>query len=493
MSIKLTAVNFMPNVEMSKSKVFIGIAISFAAGILVASKFNISAQAVYLFVGACVVGFALSFISHKKTTALIALFLFCGGLGFLRLQVSQMPNRYLGLFEEKQSLEGYIVEDVDIRTDKQLITFRPKGSNQSVLITATLGQKFFYGDWIVAEGKLNEAKNFDDFDYQKYLERFNVYAVMSYPKVLILKSHQLNPVKEFLLNVKSAFAKRIGQFIKEPQASLLMGILIGARKTLPQSVIDNFNTAGVSHVIAISGYNISIIIKSLEYLAKLFGRRFSFWLSLIIIFGFVIISGASASVIRAAVMGSLLLVAFNIGRQYSITPALFFSALVMLIINPKILFWDIGFQLSFAATFGIVYFSPLLDKLTSGWPNPIQIKSILLTTMAAIVSTLPFILFYFGRLSLVAPLVNILILPFVPLTMLLGFLTVLPIVGSGFAFLSNFLLLYILRITEIFAGFKFSSLEVKISSWMFLVLVLGVFGLYFGLKRLAAAKSSKVE
>ncbi|HYV33243.1 MAG TPA: ComEC/Rec2 family competence protein, partial [Candidatus Limnocylindria bacterium] len=272
-----------------------------------------------------------------------------------------------------------------------------------------------------------------------------------------------------------------------------MGILIGARKTLPQSVIDNFNTTGVSHVIAISGFNISIIIKSLEYLAKLFGRRFSFWLSLIIIFSFVILSGASASVIRAAVMGSLLLIAFNIGRQYSITPALFFSAAVMLLINPKILFWDIGFQLSFAATLGIVYFSPLLDQITQNWPNPVQLKSILLTTMAAIVSTLPLILFYFGRLSLVAPLVNILILPFVPLTMLLGFLTVLPFVGAGFAFLANFLLLYMLHVTEFFAGLKYSSLEVKISSWMFLVLALVVFGLYFGLKQLSNNKSSRVE
>ncbi len=476
---------------MSKSKIFTGVAISFAAGIFTASKFSISGQAVYIFIGVCVLVFALAFVSQYKTSALAALFLFCAGLGVLRLQVSQIPSQYVNLYGEKQSLEGYIVEDVDMRTDKQLITFKPKGYNQNILITTTLGQKFFYGDWIVAEGKLNEPKNFEDFDYQKYLERFNVYAVMSYPKALILKNHRLNPVNEFLLQIKSAFAKRISQFIKEPQASLLMGILIGARKTLPQSVMDNFNNTGVSHVIAISGYNISVIIKALESLAKLFGRRVSFWLSVIFIFGFVILSGASASVIRAAVMGALLLVAFNIGRQYSITPALFFAALAMLVINPKILFWDIGFQLSFAATFGIVYFSPLLDSLTSRWPNPIQIKSILLTTMAAIVSTLPLILFYFGRLSVVAPLVNILILPFVPLTMLLGFLTVLPVVGAGFAFLVNFLLLYILHVTEIFSAFKFSSLEVKISSWVFLALVLGVFGLYFGLKRLAGARPSQ--
>ncbi|HYV33865.1 MAG TPA: ComEC/Rec2 family competence protein [Candidatus Limnocylindria bacterium] len=474
---------------MSKSKVFVGIAVSFALGILLASKFNIAAQVVYIFIAACVLGFALAFLSSRKMFAVFAVFLFFVGLGALRLQTSQVPSEFISLYDTKPKLEGYIVEDVDVRTDKQLLTIQPKGFGQNILATVPLSQSYFYGDWVTVEGKLTGPKAFDDFDYQKYLERFNVYAVTSYPKILILKNHQLNPIKEFLLRIKAGFASRIGSFIREPQASLLMGILIGARKTLPQTIIDNFNADGVSHIIAISGYNISVIIMALEYLARFLGRRLSFWLSVAVIFGFVILSGASASVIRAAVMGSLLLIAFNIGRQYSITPALFFAALIMLVINPKILFWDISFQLSFAATLGIVYFSPVLEKLTTSWPNPWQIKNILLTTMAAIVSTLPLILLYFGRLSLVAPAVNILILPFVPVTMLLGFLTVLPFVGPGFAFLANFLLVYMLNITEMFAKFRFSSVDVKISSLIFLGLILLVFGLYFGLRRLSARAS----
>ena len=261
---------------MSKSKIFIGIAISFAVGVLSASRFNIDAQAVYIFIAVCVLVFALSFISAAKKPALAALFLFCGGLGILRLQASISPNEYQSLVGEKQQMEGYIVEDIDIRSNEQLITFKPKGSSTSILITTTLVQKFFYGDWLAIDGKLEEAKNFGDFDYQKYLERYNIYAVMRYPKILILKSHGLNPVKELLLKIKSAFAGRLAQLFHEPQSSLLLGILIGAKKTLPTNITDAFNRAGLSHIIAVSGFNISIIVGALAYAAWVIGRRNSF-------------------------------------------------------------------------------------------------------------------------------------------------------------------------------------------------------------------------
>ncbi|MCL5666747.1 MAG: competence protein ComEC family protein, partial [Patescibacteria group bacterium] len=403
---------------MSKSKIFIWLCVSFALGVWLASRFNLPREYVYGLLAFASTILVLAVLAARHAASLAAVFLLAACLGALRLQASQIPNEFSDLFGAKQRLEGYVVEDPDIRPEKQMVTFRPKGYGQNVLATLPLTQEYFYGDWIVAEGKVAEPKNFEDFDYQKYLERFNVYATMSYPKILILKSHQLNPVKENLLKIKHAFAQRISNFLNEPQASLLMGILIGARKTLPQNVVDNFNATGVSHIIAISGYNISIIIKALEYLARLLGRKMSFWLSLLVIAGFVIVSGASASVIRAAIMGGCLLLAFYIGRQYSISPILFFSAFVMLLLNPKILYWDISFQLSFAATAGIVYFSPLLETATAGWPGLLKTKDIFLTTMAAIVVTLPLILLYFGRLSLVAPVTNILLLPFIPFTML---------------------------------------------------------------------------
>jgi len=467
---------------MSKSKIFIWLAVSFAIGVFLASVIVIRKDIIYLVLGLSTAVFGLTISSKKKWVALGGAFLFVAALGVVRLQAAQVPNEYNSYFGTKQRLEGYIVEDADVRTNNQLLTIRPINFRQNILVTVPLGRDYFYGDWVVVEGKITQAQSFDDFDYEKYLERFNTYALVRYPEVWVLKSHQLSWIKEHVLRVKAAFVARSGRLLPEPQRSLLLGILIGAKKTLPPEVVDNFNATGTSHIIAISGFNISIIITSLSFLAYVVGRRVSFWLSLVVIISFVILSGASASVIRAALMGTLLLMSFNIGRQYAVGPSLFFAALVMLVLNPKILFWDVGFQLSFLATAGIIYIVPLVEEVTERWPNPLHIKSMVVVTLAAIASTLPLILFQFGRLSIIAPVANILIVPFVPLTMLVGFLTVLPIVGPGFAFLANLALLYMLRVVAILASIPYSSLDLHIARWMFLALIGLVIVLFGGLK-----------
>ncbi len=477
---------------MSKSKVFIFIAISFALGILAASKFSLPNFHLFVAGAILIAFFGISFYSKKNKLTLAALFLFCACLGAFRLNLASIENEYKSMFGGKHQLEGYIVEDIDIRTDKQLLTFLPKGYNQRLLITAPLSQEYFYGDWIVVNGKIDEPKNFEDFDYQKYLERFDIYGVSRYPKILVLKNHQQNFIKESLLRVKYAFTKRVGKMFKEPQGSLLLGIIIGAKKALPQDLVDDFQATGTTHIIAISGFNITIIVAALSFLAKYIGRKNCFWLTLSVIAGFVVLTGASASVLRAGLMGFMLIVSLQIGRQYAVVPALFLSGLFMLILNPKILFWDMGFQLSFAATLGIVYFYPLFARLTKDWINPLSLKDNFFTTISAIIATLPLIALTFGRISLVAPLANVLILPFLPLTMLLGFLSVLPFVGPGFAYTANFFLVYIIKTVAILSSWRFSSIDVNISLWMFWLMVCAV-GVIYALLHFAAKNIKKDE
>lgn len=460
--------------------------------------FNVPRQAVLIFLAASLSAFALAFYGRNNKTALGLLFLFCAGLGSLRLQVSLVPNQFEEFFDAKQKLEGYIVEDVDVRSTQQLITFKPNGFSQNILISARLGQRFFYGDWIVAEGKVTAAKNYEDFDYQKYLERFNVYATMSYPKILMLKSDRLNPVTGGLLKIKAAFLARLGSFLDEPQNSLAVGILIGGHGTLPKEIVNNFSVTGISHIIAVSGFNITIIILAIASLAEIIGRRNSVWLAAAAIVAFVIICGASASVVRAAIMGSLMLTSLSLGRQYSVAPAMFFAALIMLILNPKILFWDAGFQLSFAATLGIIYFMPEFNKLTENrgagssagfWraalsglalvADDLGLKTLVLTTFSAIIATMPLIVLNFGIVSLSAPMVNVLVVPAVPWSMLFGFLTALPFVGAGCAMVANWILIYILKVTEFFAGLPYSSLNAQIGLPVFLLLCGAVFGFYY--------------
>jgi competence protein ComEC len=449
---------------MIKSRVFIGCAVGFAVGILVQSKFQLPPTVTLV---SCGIGTALLATSKKHFVAV--LWLLCACFGLQRQQLANHANQYQAILKTKQQFEAVIIADVDVRADHQLLTVRPDGYGQNILITTSKYRHYSYGDRLLVSGKITEPKAGDDFDYKAYLLRWNTYALASYPKIIILKTGQGNWWVRQLLGIKYAFIRQVNQVLPEVESNLLLGILIGARKALPQEIIDNFNATGVSHVIAISGYNISIIISSLGFLDRHIGRKTNFWLNLAVVAAFVIMSGASASVNRAAIMGALVLMSSRAGRLYAITPALCLAAAVMLLFNPRILYWDASFQLSFLATGGVVYLAPLLEDLTSNWPRFLGVKPILTTTMAAIVATLPFMLYQFGRLSVVAPVVNVLVLPLVPTTMLFGFLAGIPFFGAGFGLVAHWLLRYMLAVTAYFAHLKYASIELHTSQIGFII------------------------
>lgn len=473
---------------MRKSKIFVGLCVSFIAGVLVGSVAGIPKPWLFAVMAFCVAGFALNVTptnhhqgveTRRPSFYVIFACLFFACVGAWRLQaIHGVPNEYASWFGQKQDFEGVISEDVDVRTDRQMITVTPDGFHQRVLVTLTKTNAYFYGQRVWLRGKVVEARGFDGFDYPGYLERFNTYALMRYPSAIVLREHQGNMLKEGMLRLKAAVVRRAGQVLAEPHGSLLMGILIGARKSLPEDVVANFIATGTSHIIAVSGYNVSVIVGVLGYLAYALGRRRTLWVGLAVIVGFTVIAGASASVVRAAVMGIVLLLAQTRGRLYAVTPALALAAAGMLFANPKILYWDVGFQLSFAATVGIVYGVPILEKLTQSWPKLWGLKTTMLVTVAAVAATLPLVLLHFGRLSVVALVVNVLILPFVPLVMLLGAFVVLPWVGAGVGYLLWFPLEYILRVTSWFARLPFASVEINVSPASILGVIIFIVSAY---------------
>jgi competence protein ComEC len=466
-------------IHWTKSIIFVLLSVSFAIGILLESIIDINTTALGVVSACLIASFGILYSSKKSPAALtIALMAIAAVFGSFRMQAAFEQNQFETLFDRRHELEGVIVSGIDLRTDKQLFEFQPDGFDQKILITTTLYAAYEYGDRMVVIDKIERAKNFDDFDYEKFLEKDGVYAVMRYPKILPLEPGQGNWLIEKILSLKSYLVSRLERIMPEPERSLLLGILIGAKKTLPDSIIEDFNRTGTSHIVAVSGYNISIIIVALASLAKFFGRRASFWLSMLFIVIYVIMSGASSSVLRAAIMGVLLLTSLTSGRLYRIIPALMFAALCMLLINPKILYYDVGFQLSFLATLGIVLFVPLLESYTKKIPNVGQLKPMVLATISAIIATTPLILLQFERFSVIAPVVNILILPIVPLTMLFGFLSVIPYFSYGFGLVSLGLLRYMLRVTELFSRLSFSSLEFHISTLSFLSLYLSIAMVY---------------
>jgi competence protein ComEC len=296
-------------------------------------------------------------------------------------------------------------------------------------------------------GKVVSAEEFDGFDYPGFLAKSNIYALSRYPKVVVLKNHQGNWVYEKIFDLKSWFTKRIQQVYPEPESGLLLGLLIGARRGLPDLIREQFVRTGTSHVMAVSGFNIAIFIGGLSGLAFFFGRKFTLFISFITIAVFVILVGPSGSVLRAAGMGYAMLLAINIGRLYFPLNIMLLVAGAMTLINPRILFWDVGFQLSLAATVGIILVYPLA-KLYLDTKLKAVLFGPLVITLAATLFTLPLTLWQFEQLSVVGPVANVLLAPVIEIAMGFGALSFLPFMGVGFAYVNYFVLKYMLVVVE---------------------------------------------
>ena len=244
------------------------------------------------------------------------------------------------------------------------------------------------------------------------------------------------------------------------KAALIAGMTIGAKEGFSKEFKDKMSISGTTHIVALSGYNISIIsLNVLAILALFLTRSASFYITVAVISLFVLMTGAEASAVRAAIMGILALFAKERERQFSMKNAIIFAATGMVLVNPRVLVFDLGFQLSFAALLGIVYFLPVLQKIfrfeKSGF---FSWRENALTTISAQLAVVPLLLGKFGTVSLTSIFANILILGAVPLTMGLGFIIALSGLASEFlavaiALQAGLLLGYELLVIDVFSKF----------------------------------------
>lgn len=278
---------------------------------------------------------------------------------------------------------------------------------------------------------------------------------------------------EKAMGSKNVFAKSIDRIFPEPSASLLNGILFGIRGDIPSGFFQDLQKAGMLHVIALSGQNISILIAVIVRLTGFLGKKMSIAVSVVGIFAFIMFVGPSASVIRAGAMGSLSLVALFFGRQYLALWGLFMSGAVMIFIKPDLIS-DVGFQLSFLATLGIIIFSQRQAVTAKSFMERLiyDFRATFWTTVSAQIFTTPVIMANFGRFSVISILTNVLVLWTVPIIMGLGFLAavgglVMMPIGLIVGFFCNMLLIYFVTIVNISASLPFASFEVpEFKLWM---------------------------
>ncbi len=264
----------------------------------------------------------------------------------------------------------------------------------------------------------------------------------------------------------ATFTSIISQLLPEPHAGLLNGILFGTKATINKDFLDALIKTGTLHIVALSGMNISILAGIISTsLLRVFSRRISSLLTVGSIIGFVWFVGLSPSVIRAAIMGCITLLAVVFGRQTWSLYSLFIAGGLMLLFDMHVIA-SLSFQLSFLATLGIIVFGNEKSRPDGHQPlHPLlsMLKTDLRTTLAAQVFTVPLILFTFGRISLVSPLTNILIGWIIqPLTILgmaialLGFIW-LPL-GQIFAWFAWVLLHYLILVIELTSRLPFASI-----------------------------------
>ena len=254
----------------------------------------------------------------------------------------------------------------------------------------------------------------------------------------------------------------------------MLGILIGARSTISPELQMAFQRTGTSHLVALSGFNITIIAIAISWMLSGFhlSSRAKLMISAASVTLFVLLVGGGASVVRAAIMGILALIARERGRIYEMTNALLFAAIVMILINPYLLRFDLSFQLSFLATLGIIIMPPKLESWLLWSAKESGIAEILYATLGAELFVFPLILWQFGRVSLIGPLANLLVLPLIPFTMLLGFLVgvlgmIAPSLAYILAWVGHLLTSYELGVIKLLSAFPGSSATLpKVFTWI---------------------------
>ncbi|MBI4318283.1 MAG: DNA internalization-related competence protein ComEC/Rec2 [Chloroflexi bacterium] len=328
-----------------------------------------------------------------------------------------------------------------------------------------------YGDTLELTGRLESPPVFDDFDYRGYLARQGIHSTMAYPRVRVLGNQGVAPLSWIY-----AFRKRLSQALDtaltEPQASLAKGILLGIRTSMPQPLLDAFSRTNTTHILAISGWNISLVVSFLCLVGgKLLGRRQMLAFAVGGILLYTTLIGPQPSVVRAAIMGTLLVAASYLGRPSDAIAWLAIAATGMTALNPLLL-WDVGFQLSFVATAGLALLAPTFQSRLSFLPT--WLNESLSATFAAQLATVPVLASTFGQFSPVTFVANLLVMPaMLPIMLLSALASVVGLIWTPLGYLPASLdwlfLSYMIGVVEYTASLPLASIAIAGFSFVLFV------------------------
>lgn len=366
----------------------------------------------------------------------------------------------------KQDFIGLVVEEPDIREAYTNLTVESKDINGLILLRVNLYPEYHYGDLLEISCDLQKPKNSENFNYEKYLAVSDIYYTCYQPEINLLKNNQGNLFFRKLFQFKKYLYNIIEKIWAMPISAFIAGLLLGLKKVLPQEITDDFMRTGTIHILVVSGSHLVMFSAFLKEILRNFylNRKKQFYIISIALILYVIFTGMSAAAVRACWLAILVMIAEKVGRPKAIFNILIFSAFIMILQNPRILLFDTGFQLSFLATVGLVYLSKPMEKILFFVPKFFSIRNLLAQTMAAIIMTNPLICWQFQRISLVAPLANLLTVPLISLIMITSVGAIVisiiyPPLGQLTAWGVGILVQFVLWINHYLAGLSWASIE----------------------------------
>lgn len=401
-------------------------------------------------------------------------------------QVLYLKNKYLEIYKDDKSIisatavviKGPSEGEYNYKYTVKARTGKYKNKKFIVYINKKNKKLLEYGDLIEIKGEYSApevARNYKGFDYSQYLKTLNIYGTIKVEESKIINKNQLSPILISINNIKEKMIDNANRNMPKRTANLLLGILIGERDNIQEDIIKSFRTANLSHILAVSGAHTSYIILGLTYIItkSKAPRRIGHIITIIILLLFIIITGASYSVIRACIMSIITISAKLFYKKENFFISICVSLFIILIQNPFAIN-DIGLKLSFLGTIGIIVFNKNITELFIRIKIKENIAKVLSLTISAQLMIMPITILNFNTFSVTFFISNILASPLLGIIIILGFIGifvsfVLNPISKILFFILNLFLELLIFISEIVTKIPGSSILVKTPNLVFVI------------------------
>lgn len=326
--------------------------------------------------------------------------------------------------------------------------------------------------WQVIESniKIYEFKDFEGFAYKKYMLSKNLFFTTNIYSYEIIWKNEINVIEKSIINIRQKMLDSIYEMYPKEEAIFLWGILLWAREYLPEELKQDFNNSWLTHFIAVSGFNITVLIVFITYIIKYLPNIVKLTIITVSIILFTILVWFTAPVIRAAIMGVIWYYILTSWRKQSVLATILFTLVIMISISPLSVNYDVSLHLSFFAVLWIIYTQKFFEKIFHFLPNFLEIKTAFTLTLSALSFTLPIMILNFGQVSILAPLANIAVTWSIPLAMLTGFISLIVYFVHPFTWIISWYATWILLKWNIIVVHFFGKQEwavLKIDFWIY--------------------------